>query len=832
MKRTILTAIAALILTSGAAFAKSVSPSDAMRAARNHIVALYDRNADCQLTLTHTAVAANGITSYYIFNVDNNAFVIATADDRCVPVIAYSPNGLFDPADVPPAVQMWLDWMRQDLSVIIEKNLWDNNYWDVAGAQEQWAALLDDDLKYYDQLKSKAYTDSLMTTKWGQGQGYNDLCPEYNGSSSSGAESSGGHAVVGCVSTALSQIIRYHEYPARGFGYFQYNEASYGTLSVSYDSATYLYSQMPNTVTSTTRTQISRLCYHVSVLSQMHFAGRNYTGGSGAHLSDAAKGLAHMGYFRAKFKQIGADSSTTAGWDKWKSWMRREITNRRPVLYAGYNQAYTEGHAYVIDGFKMNSTYGLVWHINWGWNGNSNGHYWVMSGVSTPLGGYGFRQECVYNIEPSYLANTVNGPQRYYISSSATSGRNNDGSTWAKGNPNLSDAIQACGMYDAGEIWVKKGFYYGDTNVWLGVTSAFNTLENQSLRNGDGVKIYGGFIGSETNLDDRNPKQNSTYLDGSSKLRVFYGYKNTSPVTLDGFTIRNGRISSGYGAGAYLKGSSTLANCTVANCTGSTSGGAGVYLEDSYMLNSKINNVTGGSALYSKGGSATNCIIANNDGKGVQCSNGGSFTNCNIVSNNGAGITLASGTTVTNCIIWNNTTQTSGSGTISYSAVMGSAPSGTGNVALANGNMDATGPHFVQPATTQGIDYSEADWQLADAQSPCYNAGDPNDANLPATDLAGNDRVRHGRVDIGCYEFKNLGIGNAKPVVLSTYPNPANDMIHIDGVNGDVTLYDMTGKTLMRTSSVNGAATMSLSTLPAGVYYLKAGHASTKIVKK
>ena len=813
--------LSTLLLSIGIVSAESVTPAQAAKAARNHMIGLYDRNADCQLTLVQTAVADNGITSYYIFNVDNNSFVIA-----------YSPNGIFNPADVPPAVQMWLDWMRQDLSVIIEKDLWANNYWDVNGAHEQWEALLNDDLKYYAPLKAKAYTDSLCTTKWGQGQGYNDFCPTYNGTSSSSAESSGGHAVVGCVSTALSQIIRYHEYPARGFGYFQYNERSYGTLRVSYDSTTYIYSQMPNQVTQATRTQISRLCYHVSVLSQMNFAGRNYSGGSGAHLNNAANGLIHMGYFGAKYKAIGADSTTTAGWDKWKSWVRREITNRRPILYAGYNESYTEGHAYVVDGFKLNSTYGIVFHINWGWNGNSNGHYWIMSGVSTPLGGFGFRQECVYNIEPSYLTNTINGPERYYIAASANSGKNYDGSTWAKANPNLSDAIKACSMYDKGEIWVKKGFYYGDTNVWLGVTAAFSTIENGASSSGNGVKVYGGFVGSETTLSARNPERNTTYMDGSNKLRTFYAYKLSKPITIDGFTIRNGKITSGYGAGAYLKAGSTLSNCIVTNCTGSSSGGAGVYLEESNMLNVRVSNNTGASGLYAKNGRVENCIINNNDGKGVQCTSGGTFIGCNIVSNNGTGIVLTSGTTLRNCIIWNNATQTSGSGTVSYCAVMGSAPSGTGNVGLGSGNMDANGPHFVQPITAQGIDYSDANWQLADAQSPCYNAGDPSITGLSETDFAGKERVQHGRVDIGAFEFKNLGIEQPATRIMATYPNPATDIIHISGVSTDVTIYDMAGHEVLTIVVRDGEATANLSNLAAGVYFARSGNAIAKIVKR
>jgi hypothetical protein len=52
--------------------------------------------------------------------------------------------------------------------------------------------------------------------------------------------------------------------------------------------------------------------------------------------------------------------------------------------------------------------------------------------------------------------------------------------------------------------------------------------------------------------------------------------------------------------------------------------------------------------------------------------------------------------------------------------------------------------------------------------------------NLPITDLAGNQRVWDGRIDMGCYEYGAPPVSNDNPelpvptdgIVLSLYPNP------------------------------------------------------------
>ena len=72
---------------------------------------------------------------------------------------------------------------------------------------------------------------------------------------------------------------------------------------------------------------------------------------------------------------------------------------------------------------------------------------------------------------------------------------------------------------------------------------------------------------------------------------------------------------------------------------------------------------------------------------------------------------------------------------------------------------------------------------------------------------------------------------------FSVYPNPTNDFVTIHALgNASATtlqLVDMTGRILL-TESNNGAAdmTLSLTTIPAGMYYLKISSGATQQVEK
>lgn len=69
---------------------------------------------------------------------------------------------------------------------------------------------------------------------------------------------------------------------------------------------------------------------------------------------------------------------------------------------------------------------------------------------------------------------------------------------------------------------------------------------------------------------------------------------------------------------------------------------------------------------------------------------------------------------------------------------------------------------------------------------------------------------------------------------VSIYPNPVDDMLHIDGVTTgtSITLYDMTGRLVLSDRAYGGAMTFDMSALKRGVYLCRIQNRTYKIVKR
>lgn len=76
------------------------------------------------------------------------------------------------------------------------------------------------------------------------------------------------------------------------------------------------------------------------------------------------------------------------------------------------------------------------------------------------------------------------------------------------------------------------------------------------------------------------------------------------------------------------------------------------------------------------------------------------------------------------------------------------------------------------------VDMEAHDYQLT-ADSPCIDSGiaDTTGLFLSETDMAGGPRIFNGRIDMGCYEWNNIGVNELsyKDNKMSVYPNPLND---------------------------------------------------------
>lgn len=158
----------------------------------------------------------------------------------------------------------------------------------------------------------------------------------------------------------------------------------------------------------------------------------------------------------------------------------------------------------------------------------------------------------------------------------------NNGASWADAFKHLETAI---GTSPAGaEIWVATGTYRPTTSTFRQI--AFTPK--------DGQQILGGFAGTETQREQRDPGLNFTVLSGdvgipgsaadNSYHVVAFGANVTAATLLDGFTIQDGMATgpgfegtSGGGAFGASGAAPTMASLIVRQNTAGQFGG-GVFL--------------------------------------------------------------------------------------------------------------------------------------------------------------------------------------------------------------------------------------------------------------
>ncbi|MFA7123575.1 MAG: C10 family peptidase, partial [Candidatus Delongbacteria bacterium] len=177
-----------------ALFSKSVE--DPHRAAANFIAS---RGLNIKLADACSEITKNGSVLAYAFSCGTSGYVVVSADDRLIPVIAYSDNSEFEPDS--PISELIKNDLESRLSNIDKM---DNDAADKV--KMRWLDLLSDNTPKpkLDQWPPDGSTSTggWTETRWNQTPPYNKFCPM--------DLSSNTRSYTGCPATAMSQILFYH----------------------------------------------------------------------------------------------------------------------------------------------------------------------------------------------------------------------------------------------------------------------------------------------------------------------------------------------------------------------------------------------------------------------------------------------------------------------------------------------------------------------------------------------------------------------------------------------------------------------------------------------
>jgi len=381
-----------------------------------------------------------------------------------------------------------------------------------------------------------------------------------------------------------------------------------------------------------------------------------------------------------------------------------------------------------------------------------------------------------------------------YVDLTATG--SNNGSSWSNAFTDLQDAISAA--IQGSQIWVAQGTYYPYD------LASPDPMDRFLLD--CGVSMYGGFLGNETSLEERDVENYITTLSGrdvnSFNLFSYHVLRLkdfTADAVVDGFTIEGGFASNAnvtHGAGIWMSNSlgtvnnckiknniaerggaiaiidspkGNIRNCEITNNEAEIEGGA-VYVKNSsfisrnniYSVNLSLGGEAGGISLES-----STATIKNNRMNNNVAITGGAFklvdselnidyctflNNAAILSNKGGVLDLDNNSSVeiSNTIIYGNIANNV---TNNFSGSTGSIEI---NNSIIEGGWSGAGSNTIDEDPLL-VDY------IPQSCSPAMDIGTLED--LPNNDITLKSRIHGNGPDLGAYEQRNpyYVIGQAGP---------------------------------------------------------------------
>ncbi|WP_442265171.1 C10 family peptidase [Tenacibaculum sp. ZS6-P6] len=315
-------------------------------------------------TLSINEVKYKNKIVYYIINFKQGGFVIVSADDSTKPILGYSHTSNFEAISENLPTNNLLDAYK---SFVYESSFTKKNKSRKA-TKRAWDNILNNKTSKQFRVKSvEPFMDDILYT---QSNGFERFCPSDDD----------GQAIVGCVATAMSQVMRYWEFPKTGKSQTTYTHQKYGTLSVNFENQLYDWDNMSKTIADN---ENAKLSYHTGVAVKMNY-GTSANGGSGAYTTNALKALKTNFKYNSGAKMMYRHYYSD---QEWSQLLKNELNLKRPVLYSGRSKnlqdpnAGSAGHLFALDGYQVTEQ-GDFFHINWGWAGRSNGYFYLTEMIT------------------------------------------------------------------------------------------------------------------------------------------------------------------------------------------------------------------------------------------------------------------------------------------------------------------------------------------------------------------------------------------------------------------------------------------------------------------
>lgn len=320
--------------------------------------------------LVFTGYDTKACPAVYLFS-NAEGFLLLSANDIAPALLGYGDGAV--PAD--PAANPEFEWWLKEYA-----------------RQMEYASALPSTMKLKTDSRRAPQLSPIapmLTTKWNQSEPYNDLCPVYDGD----------RCVTGCVATAISQLMNYHQWPVRPSGsQTYYADFLREVVSLDFNTITFDWANMLHTYDATAteaqKKAVATLMYAAGVGAKMDYSP--YASAAGDY--DAGVGLGEFFGYQDGMIIYGRDYVPLADWD---NLIHDQLERFGPVYYSGASNY--GGHAFICDGYDGDGYF----HINWGWGGMSDGYFLLdaldpdAQGIGGSTSGYDFTQFILGNVVPA-----------------------------------------------------------------------------------------------------------------------------------------------------------------------------------------------------------------------------------------------------------------------------------------------------------------------------------------------------------------------------------------------------------------------------------------------